>query len=376
MLHCLSLKSSTPSSASQETHSTRLPSEATGNSSVDTPTTPGTSAVPSPTVNLSLEYALAVQTSSYGEIWSKIHVVEQLENDEPNHQQQLLLAEVLQPNRELVEEALRQARPTTFIQLVSAYFQHSEKTCHLLLLLHHSIHHARSLYAPIHDLIDALPSNTDSMTHFQCNHAFEVFLQFDQAGNPFPCPDSHNFHDMRRCFSQLKQQVDRRLHKSRGRVSCVRHATTGTTLCFIGTVVGVVITAVVITTHAVAALAAASVTPVFLPSRFTKREIVHMAQLDAAAKSAYVLHNDLDTIDRLVARLYTAIEGDKLLIRLGLDRGRDKHPLYEVVKQLGKNRTNVLDQLTDLEEHICLSFAAINRARSLLLQEIHLHQTC
>ena len=99
-----------------------------------------------------------------------------------------------------------------------------------------------------------------------------------------------------------------------------------------------------------------------------------MSQLDAAAKSAYVLHNDLDTIDRLISRLHTEIEGDRLLIRLGLDRGRDKYPIYEVVKQLRKNRASFMDQLTDLEEHICLCVAAINKARSLLLQGIPLYQ--
>ena len=99
----------------------------------------------------------------------------------------------------------------------------------------------------------------------------------------------------------------------------------------------------------------------------------HLAQLDAAAKGTYVLHNDLDTIDRLVARLHMAFEGDKLLIRLGLERGRDRHSIREVVKQLRKTRSNFLQQLTDLDEHLCLCFAAINRARSLLLGEIQIY---
>lgn len=328
----------------------------------------------SPTVNLSREYALAVHTNSYSEIWSKIHVVEQWDSSEPNHEQQLLLAEILQPDRAFVEETLSHVRPTPFTALVSSYFEHSEKACHLLLLLHHCIHHAHSLYAPVHDLVDDLPADLDSMTQFQSNHAFDVFLKFDKSGNPFPCPDSHNFHEIRLCFSQLKEQVDLRLKKSRGRVRIARRATTGSALCLIGTVVVVAASAVAIAVHAFIALAAVSIPPAFLPSTLQRREIVHMAQLDATAKSAYVLHNDLDTIDRLVARLHTAIDGDKLLIRLGLNRGREKYPIYEVVKQLGKNRVNVLDQLKDLEEHICLCFAAINRARSLLVQEIHLHQ--
>lgn len=107
--------------------------------------------------------------------------------------------------------------------------------------------------------------------------------------------------------------------------------------------------------------------------RLADKEVARMAQLDAAAKGVYVLNNDLDTIDRLVARLHTAVEGDKLLVRLGLERGRDRHPIQEVVKQLRKNDRNLLHQLKDLEEHLCLCFNTVNKARSMLLQQISLH---
>ncbi|XP_057534817.1 UPF0496 protein At3g19330-like [Amaranthus tricolor] len=371
MLHCLTLKPLASSSATTATS----PSCAPEYSSEDTPTTSGTNTVLSPTVNPSREYALAVQTNSYNEIRSKIHVVEQCHSREPDHQQQLLLAQdILQPDRASVQEVLQCAPPTTFTQLVSSYFEHSEKTCHLLLLLHHNIHHAHSLYANLHDLVDVLPTDTQTMTELQCNHAFDVFLQFDQKGNPFPCPDSHNFHDMRVCFSELKKQVDQRLEKSRRRVRRVHCGATTSALCFVGIVVGVTISTIAIGVHALVALVATSFCPINMPSRITKKEVANMSQLDAAAKSAYVLHNDLDTIDRLISRLHTEIEGDRLLIRLGLDRGRDKYPIYEVVKQLRKNRASFMDQLTDLEEHICLCVAAINKARSLLLQGIPLYQ--
>lgn len=346
----------------------------TGNSSQDTPTTPRTSAIPSPTVNLSQEYAYAVQTRSYNEIWSKIHVVEQGQSSELDHQQQPLSDQVLQPDRESVQKVLQDAPQTTFTHLASAYFDHSEKTCHLLLHLHHSIHHAKSLYADVHDLVDALPADTETMTELQCNHAFDIFVQFDQKGNPFPCPDSHNFNDMRLSFSQLKQQVDHRLEKSRGRVRRIRCGTTTSALCLIGAIVGITVSAIAIGAHALVALVATTGCPVFHPSKVTKKEVANMKQLDEAARSAYVLHNDLDTIDRLVSRLHTEIEADRGLIRLGLDRGRDKYPIYEVVKRLRNNRVSFDDQLSDLEEHICLCFAAINRARDQLLKGIDLYQ--
>ncbi|KAA8518525.1 hypothetical protein F0562_015999 [Nyssa sinensis] len=341
--------------------------------------TPRSSTQPSPTVNLTHEYNLAVQTSSYGEIWSKIHT-RNSSNRDPNQgqgdgeEEQQLSAQVLHPNRDCVQEALQHVRPNTLIRLVSSYFDHSENTSNLCLLLQDSVHRARSLYAPLHDLLDVLPldSGSNSLTQSQCDRAFDIFLQFDRFNNPFTCPNSHNFHDMRRCFSQLKQQLDHCLYKCHSRVRRLRHATTGCAICLIGTVVTV---AVAIASHALVAFVVTPFLPSLLPSKITKKERAQLAQLNAAAKGTYALHNDLDTIDRLVARLHTAVDGDKLLIRIGLDRGRDRHAIQEVVKQLHKNHPNFDHLLLDLEEHICLCFAGINRTRSFLLQEIHHHRS-
>lgn len=134
--------------------------------------------------------------------------------------------------------------------------------------------------------------------------------------------------------------------------------------------------AVVVTVHAVAALAVAGAVPVCNARiAYKKRELARLGQLDATAKGAYVLSNDLDTIDRLVARLHTAVEGDKFLVRVGLERGNERYSIQEVLKQLCRNYQNFLHQLEDLEEHISLCLYAINKARSLLFQEICNHQT-
>lgn len=352
MLHCVM-----PSLSTRRQNPNSSLSSLQGSSAEDTPSS---SAQPSPTINLTREYTLAIQTASYSEIWSRIHP-----NDpyyEEGHlgegaalEEHQSLERVLYPSRECVDKALQHARPTTLTRLVSTYFDHSESTSHLCLLLHDSVRRARLTYRDLHNLLDVLPLNSDpsSLTQSQCDWAFDIFLKFDRLDNPFPCPDSHNFHDMRQCFSQLNDQLHHRLCKSRSRVRRLRRLTSCSTVCLIGPLL-----------------------PAVLPFKVSKKEMAHMAQLDAVAKGTYVLQNDLDTIDRLVERLYTAVEGDKFLIRLGLERGNDRHPpILEIAKQLQKNHLNFLSQLMDLEEHICLCFAAINRARSLLLVEIHLHKS-
>ncbi|KAI8560885.1 hypothetical protein RHMOL_Rhmol04G0290900 [Rhododendron molle] len=262
------------------------------------------------------------------------------------------LEQILDPSQECVDKALQHARPTTLTHLFSTYFDYSENTFRLCLILHNSVHWARLTYRDLHNFLNVCPLDSDpnSLTQSKCDWAFDIFLKFDRLNNPFPCPDSHNFRDVRHCFSLLRDQLRRPLRKSRYRVR-LRRATTCSAVCLTGPLL-----------------------PVVLPSKITKKEIAHIAQVDAVAMHTYALRNDLDTIDRLVNRLYTDVEGDKLLIRLGLEMGNDRHPIHMIAKQLQKNHLNFLSQLTNLEEHIYLCLRAINKARSLLLEEFHLHK--
>lgn len=100
-----------------------------------------------------------------------------------------------------------------------------------------------------------------------------------------------------------------------------------------------------------------------------------MAQLEAAAKGTYALNNGLDTIDRLVSLLQTEVEGDKLLVRLCLERGKDRYVIQEVLKQLRRNHEKFLHYLEDLDIHIYICFNFVNKTRSILLNEICHYQS-
>ncbi|KAL8036407.1 hypothetical protein ABFS82_12G153700 [Erythranthe guttata] len=347
---------------------------------------------PTPTINLTEEYTLVVQTTSYGEIRRTFDQdgsyyadqnaeIEQVDSiDEPQ-----LLDHVLQPSRECVQETLSLIKPNPLTQLVATYFEHSENTCRLCFLLYQSIRRARQLYTPIHNLLEDLPLDFDSdsysLSDSLCKLAHNAFLQFDSLENPFLSPDTKNFDDMRQHFSHLKQQLDHHLKKSKSksksRVRLGKHYfSSGPALCLIAGALGVALSAVAIATHSVAALVGSPIICLAIfPSDMTKgKETAHLAQLDSAAMNAYVLHKDLDTVDRLIAHLYSDVENDKLIIHVGLERDMDGYLIQEILKQLRRNRTSFVQRLLNLEEHLFLSFAAINRTRSRLLQEIHSHQ--
>ncbi|KAL0720122.1 hypothetical protein Bca4012_069446 [Brassica carinata] len=328
----------------------------------------------SPTFNLSHELAHAFQTPSYHDIRSLVHVVEPASQHhlpiqpDINDRTELLLSQILQPNKECVQEALSHAaKPTTLTHLISTYFQHSESATRLCLNLYQSVHSARHLYTPLFDLFHILPGDSHPIDESLCNLAFDVFLKLDTFDNPFSSPESHTFRETQLCFSQLKHKLDTRLRKSRSRVRLIHHATAGwfslisCCSCFC-------------LSHALPYpwFFAGPLCSPYLPHSFKKKELTNISQLNAAAKGTFVLNKDLDTIDRLVSRLHTGIEYDKLFIRLGLERGRDVYSVQEILKQLRKTHLNLTHQLKDLEDHICLWFTNVNKSRSLLLQEIHL----
>ncbi|KAL5581478.1 hypothetical protein UlMin_013920 [Ulmus minor] len=381
MLQCL-----TPNSNSSPLpHSPSPPPPYQGNSSPSTNETPGSSSQTSP--NLHREYRRALQSNSYNEIWSTIHVVPsdpedsislpvvQLSQEDEENTQRLRLDSVLNPNRQRVEEALSRAKRDNLTRLVSSYFDHSENTTLLCLLLDRCVFRIRSLYNPLHELLEVLPVDSHSLDQSQCNWASEVFLKFDSFGNPFSDSDSQNFDDIRFCFSQLKQQLDRRLRKSKSIINLLCRASAGFAVGSIASNFHVAGRAVSVTLRAIARCVAGPGCTTFPPSRNSQKKIARKAQLDAASTGTFVLNNHLATIDCLVARLRTAVEDDKRLIRMGLEGGGERYTIQEVVKQLRKKHLNVQPKLKALEEHLCLCSNSVNRARARLLEGIYLHQT-
>lgn len=346
------------------------------------PQTSSASAENSPsaaTINLRREYTLAVQTDSYKEMWSIIH--HQQGHGEVGSDSE----EILRPDRASVEEAIRLARPTRLTRLVSRYLESSEQASDLFLSLRRSVDIAREIYAPIALLLDVLPASSPILSPgqsvppllslLQSDSAFDAFVDFDRRENPFQCA-AVGFGDIRDCFSVLKQQLELRLLTARRRHRLLRRATIASATCLVVSVAGAVAAALVLASHALLAVAAIGPvsfccggTDVLAGRRRLLRE--RMTGTDAAARETYVLDKHLSTVERLVARLHATVESDKVLVRLGLERGRGQiHPIQEVVRQLRKNHSSFRHQLTDLDEHICLCLAALNRARYLLLQQI------
>ncbi|TVU14551.1 hypothetical protein EJB05_38026, partial [Eragrostis curvula] len=93
-------------------------------------------------------------------------------------------------------------------------------------------------------------------------------------------------------------------------------------------------------------------------------------QLDTAAKGTYVLGNELDTVNQLVARLSDGIERENAMAQYCLGRENEGSSVPEMVRELKKSYSNSRRLALELEQHVCLCLATIDRARVLVIEEI------
>ncbi|KAK7377545.1 hypothetical protein VNO80_02971 [Phaseolus coccineus] len=318
--------------------------------------------------NVSREFLRAVQAHSYNEIRSMIQAPSQVHDlhDEDSHHR-YVLSQVLQPDSNSVREALAKSKPSSNLtRLVSTYFDHSETTSDFCLRLHLTILRARNLYEPLSRLLAVLPADGPPLSQAQCDRAYDLFLQFDSQENPFA---RARLHQLRDSFTHLKGDIQRDLHKCHSRIRIFRHATAGCAVISVAAVAAVAFVAA----HAAIGFAAVVAAPFCVPRQKT-RNLARLKQLEAAENGTLVV-NDINTIDSLVDRLQTAVEADKAFVRFALERGRERHPIQEVLKQLRKNQPVLEHLLGDLEQHIYFCFYSVNKARYALLKEICHHQT-
>ncbi|TVU14546.1 hypothetical protein EJB05_38021, partial [Eragrostis curvula] len=93
-------------------------------------------------------------------------------------------------------------------------------------------------------------------------------------------------------------------------------------------------------------------------------------QLDTAAKGTYVLGNELDTVNQLVAPLSDGIERENAMAQYCLGRENEGSSVPEMVRELKKSYSNSRRLALELEQHVCLCLATIDRARVLVIEEI------
>ncbi|CAM0908665.1 unnamed protein product [Alopecurus aequalis] len=181
------------------------------------------------------------------------------------------------------------------------------------------------------------------------------------------------------------------------RINCAtRFARCAAATALVGASAAAVVAAVVLAAHAVVGVGAAAAltfcaTSTSRPSaRWTsafdklplrrhggrrRRRAGEEAALDAAARGAYIVGRDLDTVSRMVRRAHDELEHGRDMARIAVAagaQGGERPPLLlqEVAREEEECGEDLRSQLEELEEHACLCLLTINRSRRMVANEM------
>lgn len=211
---------------------------------------------------------------------------------------------------------------------------------------------------------------------------------FIVLNNPFSNPDKHDFKIIHDKYSSVLHHLKSKRKKVTRKIKLIEFIHKASGVCLTAACGLVVIIAIVIAAHTLAALFMAPAIFSFPLKLFKKKNYKKLFstlsfpclkcgflrkvgdQLDVAAKGTYILNRDFDTMSRLVSRLHDEVEHNKAMIQICLERRREDKFCVEVVKELKKSNVGLRKQVEELEEHVYLCLVTINRARALVIREV------
>ncbi|KAJ4842564.1 hypothetical protein Tsubulata_008508 [Turnera subulata] len=330
-------------------------------------------------MNVNEEYLSALRTKSFADFFDKAQF---LSNDQASfpvchHKFSEVLLEPCQETiPEILESAILSSVPE-LKHLVLNYFDLSADASKICTHLLRNIKQIQTEYQFVHQVLDSFndypPTELKSIIISELN-------TFITQSNPFSTPNKDDFKLIRDRYSlvlHLLKSKRRKVARKIKLITCIQKATgiSMTAACGL-----IAVTAIALAAHTLTAFVMGPAILSFPLKRFKKKLLNFKflrsgnlrkigRQLDVAAKGTYILNRDFDTMSRLVARLHDEVEHNKAMLQFCLERKEVKLCL-QMIRQLKKNDIGFKKQVEELKEHVYLSLVTINRARSLVIDEI------
>ncbi|KAI6696344.1 hypothetical protein NL676_016463 [Syzygium grande] len=339
------------------------------------PKVPGPEAV----LDLREEYANAFRTESYDEFWARVLA---LSDDDPPPRDpagsttaarlpsyRLFAEHLLEPDQPAVVRILDLARIRPAQKsLLAEYFAETGRASLLCGALLKDVDRTRVQCRSLKSALQAL-SNSQSGSLSQSPSIATRLTEFSNFESPLTLSSSSTtqIQSTQVGCATLLSRLETGRNKAKAKLKTINKLRHGSATFLI------VVTAsltIIVMAHGLAMLVAA---PAIVAASFEMASAKSLRkvldQLDAAAKGAYILKRDMDTISRLVTRINDELEHTIAMVRFWLDQGDDKIQVGGRAT-LGENECNFAEQLDELEEHLYLCFMTINRARNLVVKEL------
>lgn len=355
------------------------------------------SSTPPPAVDVDEEYDRAFRSKSFLDLWTNAHhhlrkksssfKAGDDHNQDCNKEEQscssytVLDDFVLEPSPEELELAhggggliRRRRRKHRVDSLLMEFFEVTQEACEACSALLGAIGAARRHHLTLRRLLCRMEMEVDKGGEDSSAAAALALAEHVGLDNPLGPARLSAFHDVHARCGPLATRLAAAQRRLRRLARAARVARGTAAAALVTASAAAIVAAVVFAAHAVvgvgAAVAAASpVTAVRWAAGKVMGGERHYARagatVDAAARGAYIVGRDLDTLTRMVRRAHDELEHGRHVARIAVEHG-ERPLLQEVAREEAECEADLRTQLEELEEHVCLCLITINRSRRMV----------
>ncbi|KAI3464674.1 hypothetical protein Pfo_021337 [Paulownia fortunei] len=333
-------------------------------------------------LNVNEEYLCAVRTKSYADFFLKVQLLVNEPSSSPAYCYPGLSEALLDPGQETITAVLESSsvfsnKSSDLKSLLFNYFDISAEASKFCSQLLKSLNQLQADYRFIHQIIDAIDNDYSSE---QFGFAVSELRSCVIHNNPFSNLNKQDFKHIHEKHSSVLQHLKSNRKRVARKIKMIKCFNRASWVCVTAACGLVAAAAMFLAVHTLTALLMGPAL-FSVPMKPLKKKIQNfrflkygflrkvVEQLDVAAKGAYILNMDFDTMSRLVSRLQDEIEHNKAMIQFCLERREDRLS-FQVLKELKKYEFGFRKQVEELEEHVYLCLVTINRARALVVKEI------
>ncbi|XP_074279112.1 UPF0496 protein At1g20180 [Silene latifolia] len=283
---------------------------------------------------------------------------------------------LLEPRQEVVLESIKSSKLQV---LLKDYFEVTLEAYNVCELLLRGIHKTRSNHRIIKRVL-TLSTTEEETTDYEM--LIQELASFARSSNPlsFIINGTVEFPGIHDQHAILLQKLTSRRRRIKRRGKFIKFYKKVASYSFLIVYTALAIALLTLALHSVVGLlgAPALLFP-FSTGVFKKVDCESLnpsalermgAQVDIAAKGAYILINDFDTMARLAARVHDEVEHQRAVSQMCVRNSESSEVVKEAIRELRMHEGRFAEQLEELEEHVYLCFLTINRSRRLVVDEI------
>lgn len=204
--------------------------------------------------------------------------------------------------------------------------------------------------------------------------AFDHVASLVDLENPLHPRNLAQFYAVQSDYGQLAQKLTR-IHRRILRRARLHRVTRRAAVVACGI-------AMAIATHAAVCIGAVEVAApaVVVPGQQRRGEVRRAgarqwlkslaAQVDAAARGAYIVGRDLETMSRMVRRAHDEVEHVLGVAGMAAKGREEPQMAREAAREVQRGEAGMAEQLNELEEHVNLCLITINRSRKMVAEEL------